>query len=121
MIKGGHVISAWPPHLSERGRAGRLALERTAAKQGVDFRMVAKIIDGKAVAAAEREDCKRRVAQLKQAGGRAPGLAVIMVGDNAASAVYVRNKIRACQDVGIRSEQLFYPATVTQSEICDKI
>jgi len=83
--------------------------------------MVAKIIDGKAVAAAEREDCKRRVARLRQAGGRAPGLAVIMVGDNPASAVYVRNKIRACQDVGIRSEQLFYPATVRQSEICDKI
>ena len=83
--------------------------------------MAAKIIDGKAVAAAEREDCKRRVARLKQAGGRSPGLAVIMIGDNPASAVYVRNKIRACQDVGIRSEQLFYPATVTQSEICDKI
>lgn len=83
--------------------------------------MAAKIIDGKAVAAAVREEYKERVNRLKRQTGRAPGLAVIMVGDNPASAVYVRNKINACQDVGIRSERFFYPATVGQEEICDKI
>ncbi len=83
--------------------------------------MPAKIIDGKSIATAVREDCKRRVEQLQSLAGRLPGLAVIMVGNDAASAVYVRNKIRACQDVGIRSERLLYPATVPQSEIIDTI
>lgn len=83
--------------------------------------MSAKIIDGTAVAAAVRQDCKRRVEELKTISGRAPGLAVIMVGNSPASEVYVRNKIRACRDVGIRSEKLLYPATVTQSEIVDTI
>lgn len=83
--------------------------------------MVARIIDGKAIAAFVREECKQRVLRVRELGGRAPGLTVIMVGDNPASAVYVRNKIRACRDVGIRSEQLCYPETVTQEEICETI
>lgn len=83
--------------------------------------MPAKIIDGKAVATVVRQDCLRRVMRLKSEIGRAPGLAVIMVGDNPASEVYVRNKIRACQDVGIRSEKLLYPADITQSEVIETI
>lgn len=83
--------------------------------------MAAKIIDGKAIAAAVRRDCKKHVERMMDASGRAPGLAVIMVGDNPASVVYVRNKMRACQDVGIRSEKLLFPDTVSQSEVVDTI
>jgi len=64
--------------------------------------MTAKIIDGLAISAAIREELKLRVAALTEAGLR-PGLAVVMVGSNPASAVYVRNKVRACDQVGIRS------------------
>ncbi len=72
---------------------------------------LAKIIDGKAVAAEIRAECKVRVAALKQQGVE-PGLAVILVGSDPASALYVRNKIRACADVGIRSVKYDFPATV---------
>ena len=61
-----------------------------------------KVIDGVAVSASIRAELKLRTAQLASQGVR-PGLAVIMVGSNPASAVYVRNKIRACDEVGIRS------------------
>src|SRR5690349_10944531 len=72
---------------------------------------LAKIIDGKAVAAEIRAECKARVAALKEQRIR-PGLAVILVGSDPASAVYVRNKIRACADVGIRSIKYDFPETV---------
>ena len=65
--------------------------------------MTAKIIDGKEIARLVRTDWKIRVDKLR-AAGVTPGLAVIMVGENAASKVYVRNKVRACQDIGIHSE-----------------
>ncbi len=64
--------------------------------------MTAKIIDGVAVSASIRKELKTRVDALKQRGV-APGLAVVVAGDDPASAVYVRNKIRACAEVGIRS------------------
>ena len=83
--------------------------------------MPAKIIDGKSVAVAVRQDCKRRVDRIRRLAGRAPGLAVILVGNNPASEVYVRNKVRACQDVGIRSERLLYPDTVPQAELIETI
>lgn len=83
--------------------------------------MTAKIIDGKSVAQAVRLDCKRRVDTLMQRYGRAPGLAVVMVGDNPASTVYVRNKIRACHDVGIRSERIVFPASVSEDEVVGTI
>ena len=61
--------------------------------------MSAQIIDGKAIAKAIREKTKAAAARLR----RAPALAVVMVGENPASAVYVRNKVRACNEVGITS------------------
>jgi methylenetetrahydrofolate dehydrogenase (NADP+)/methenyltetrahydrofolate cyclohydrolase len=64
--------------------------------------MTAKIIDGKAVSAKIRVDLKQRVETLATKGIK-PGLAVVMVGKNPASAIYVRNKMRACEHVGIRS------------------
>jgi methylenetetrahydrofolate dehydrogenase (NADP+)/methenyltetrahydrofolate cyclohydrolase len=80
----------------------------------------AKIIDGNAVAASIRAECKQRVANLA-ARGVQPGLAVILVGDNPASAVYVRNKVRACSEVGIRSVRYDYPADVPQETVLSTI
>jgi methylenetetrahydrofolate dehydrogenase (NADP+)/methenyltetrahydrofolate cyclohydrolase len=62
-----------------------------------------QILDGKAVAQARRTKLKDRVEKLRTALGRAPGLAVILVGDDPASQVYVSNKIKACAEVGIES------------------
>jgi methylenetetrahydrofolate dehydrogenase (NADP+)/methenyltetrahydrofolate cyclohydrolase len=78
--------------------------------------MSAKIIDGKALAAQVRAAVKSKVAALAQRGIR-PGLAVVLAGDDPASKVYVRNKTRACEEVGLRSQQIDYPATVTQEEL----
>ena len=64
--------------------------------------MVAKIIDGNAVARQVRQECKQETEALK-AQGVVPGLAVIIVGDNPASKVYVANKVRACTEVGLAS------------------
>ena len=65
--------------------------------------MSARNIDGKAIAQQLRGEVKQRVAATVARGRRAPGLAVVMVGDNPASQVYVRNKRKACAEVGIRS------------------
>lgn len=82
--------------------------------------MNAKIIDGLGVARELREAIRARVATL--AGqGITPGLAVILVGGNPASKLYVRNKLRACTDVAIRTQVVGLPETVTQSEILDQI
>jgi len=82
--------------------------------------MSAKIIDGKDIARRVRDDWRIRVDKLK-AAGLTPGLAVIMLGDNAASQVYVRNKIKACHDIGILSEAHLLPATASQAEVLQLI
>jgi len=82
--------------------------------------MVAKIIDGKALARLVREECKVRAGQLIAAGCR-PGLAVLMVGSDPASRVYVNNKVRACTEVGVKSTLLEFPAEVTEQEVLIKI
>jgi methylenetetrahydrofolate dehydrogenase (NADP+) / methenyltetrahydrofolate cyclohydrolase len=61
------------------------------------------VIDGKAVAATVREEVAREVEEFRAAHGGVPGLATVLVGDDPASHVYVGNKIRACEEVGIRS------------------
>jgi len=82
--------------------------------------MTAKIIDGVAVSAEIRADLKTRIAGL--AGkGITPGLAVIMVGENPASKVYVRNKMKACADVGIKSFQFDFPKDVPQQTVLETI
>jgi methylenetetrahydrofolate dehydrogenase (NADP+) / methenyltetrahydrofolate cyclohydrolase len=65
--------------------------------------MVAKIIDGKKVAASIRQECRVRVETLRRKTAIVPGLAVVLVGDNPASSLYVANKVRACGEVGIQS------------------
>ena len=83
--------------------------------------MSAKIIDGIAVARKIREECKARVESLKAKCGLTPGLAVILVGENPASALYVRNKIKACAEIGIRSYKFDFPAAVDQSAVIERI
>ena len=83
--------------------------------------MTAKIIDGKAVARNIREECRLRVQRIVAQSGAAPGLAVILVGSDPASRIYVKNKIRACADAGIRSFRFDYPADVKQDEVVGKI
>ncbi len=82
--------------------------------------MVAKIIDGHAVARQVREECRAQV-QALATRGVVPGLAVIMVGDNAASKVYVANKTKACAEVGLKSTVYSFgaetPGSVVEAEI----
>src|SRR2546422_1770653 len=82
--------------------------------------MAARILDGKALAAAVRASVKETVARLAARGVR-PGLAVILAGDNPASAVYVRNKARACEETGVRSEEYRHGAYVTECALLDRI
>jgi methylenetetrahydrofolate dehydrogenase (NADP+) / methenyltetrahydrofolate cyclohydrolase len=78
--------------------------------------MSAIIIDGKTIALEVRKSWKARVDQLKQRG-ILPGLAVIIVGNNPASQVYVRNKIKACHEVGIHSELIDMPEDVSEAQL----
>lgn len=82
--------------------------------------MSAQIIDGKALAARLREELKPRIATLT-ARGHQPGLAVILVGDDPASAIYVRNKVKACEDVGIRSYFDRLPADTSEATLLERV
>lgn len=81
---------------------------------------MAKIIDGKAISSAIREEIKIEVASLGEKG-IVPGLAVIIVGNDPASEVYVRNKGRACGEVGIYSEIIALPEQTSERELLAKI
>ena len=72
-----------------------------------------KIIDGKAIAASMRAELKAKIAQLNTV----PGLAVVIVGEDPASQIYVRNKIKACAELGIRSYAYELPKETTQAEL----
>ncbi|RXZ58174.1 bifunctional methylenetetrahydrofolate dehydrogenase/methenyltetrahydrofolate cyclohydrolase FolD [Candidatus Borkfalkia ceftriaxoniphila] len=74
-----------------------------------------KIMDGKALAAKLRAELKEKVAALKE-GGKEIGLAVVLIGDDQASKVYVRNKIKGCEEVGIRSYSFNLPASASQRD-----
>ncbi len=75
------------------------------------------ILDGKAAAATIRAEVAEGVAKLTAAGGRAPGLAAVLVGDNPASQVYVGSKVKASAEVGILSRTLRHPATLREAEL----
>ena len=78
--------------------------------------MAARIIDGKALSKQLRVGFRERVARLKEQGVQ-PGLAVILVGDSAASKVYVGNKIKACEECGVRSLHIALPADASEAEV----
>ncbi|MGB3533115.1 MAG: bifunctional methylenetetrahydrofolate dehydrogenase/methenyltetrahydrofolate cyclohydrolase FolD [Microcoleaceae cyanobacterium] len=82
---------------------------------------MAKLLDGKASAKQIQNQLSEQVCAVKTSFGRPPGLAVLMVGDNPASAVYVRNKERACQRVGIASFGQHFPADATQTQLTEMI
>ncbi|GAU07950.1 bifunctional methylenetetrahydrofolate dehydrogenase/methenyltetrahydrofolate cyclohydrolase FolD [Desulfoplanes formicivorans] len=75
------------------------------------------LLDGKATAAAIRKELGEKVGILKSTTGKVPGLAVILAGEDPASAVYVRNKERACAEAGIVSKGYKLPASTTQEEL----
>lgn len=79
------------------------------------------VIDGKALAARMRAEIKERVAAFKAERGREIGLAVVLVGEDSASQVYVRNKIKACEEVGIQSYSYHLPADATQNQVCELV
>jgi len=78
---------------------------------------VAEIIDGKKISAEIREELKAKVAEMQSKYGNVPGLAVVLVGDDPASAVYVRMKGKGCEEIGIRSFQYILPETTTEDEL----
>ena len=78
--------------------------------------MAEKIIDGNAIAASIRAGLKERISEM----GRAPGLAVILVGGRRDSATYVRMKKKACAEVGITSFGIDYSTEATEQEILEK-
>ncbi|KXT91520.1 Methylenetetrahydrofolate dehydrogenase (NADP+) / Methenyltetrahydrofolate cyclohydrolase [Streptococcus oralis] len=82
---------------------------------------MAQIIDGKALAAKLQGQLTEKTAKLKEETGLVPGLVVILVGDNPASQVYVRNKERSALAAGFRSEVVRVPETITQAELLDLI
>jgi len=82
--------------------------------------MPATLIDGKSLAAAIRASLKNRIDALALRGTR-PGLAAILAGDDAASRVYVRNKARACEETGLRSEVHEFPGDVSESALLERI
>ena len=79
--------------------------------------MTAALIDGKAAAAALREKVAVEVARFREATGRAPGLAVVLVGEDPASAVYVRSKGKATREAGMESFEHKLPATTSQDDL----
>jgi methylenetetrahydrofolate dehydrogenase (NADP+)/methenyltetrahydrofolate cyclohydrolase len=83
----------------------------------MEWKMTAKIIDGKAIAAEIRQEIAKGVEELVAAGGPRPGLAAVLVGDNPASQTYVRMKRKACEELGIESFGYELPADASQAEV----
>lgn len=85
------------------------------------FRKMAELISGKDISAKVKEEIKSKVDCLKKEGKRVPGLAVILVGENPASQVYVRNKTRACEKAGFHHRQIDLPGSTSELELIGKI
>ena len=77
----------------------------------------ARRLDGKAVAEAIRESLKPRIARFRSAAGRPPGLGILLAGDDGGSEIYVRNKVRACEELGIRADLRRLPVDAALDEV----
>jgi methylenetetrahydrofolate dehydrogenase (NADP+)/methenyltetrahydrofolate cyclohydrolase len=99
--------------------AGHFKMSQTNTQQR--NLMSAQIIDGKAISAGLRERLRKKVDLLKQAGKRVPGLAVILIGDDPASSIYVRHKRRDCKQVGFKSETCKLDSDVTLEALLEII
>src|SRR3954464_9860853 len=107
----------WDPIVCCGGR-GKLNREKRSSAR-LRAPMAARILDGKSLAAQIRGAVKREVESLSQRGIR-PGLAVIVAGEGPASRVYVRNKVRACEETGVRSQLFELPANVSEEALIDR-
>jgi methylenetetrahydrofolate dehydrogenase (NADP+) / methenyltetrahydrofolate cyclohydrolase len=83
--------------------------------------MSARVIDGKAVSAAVRERVAGEVTAFEKEAGRVPALATVIVGEDPASQVYIRNKHRACEEVGMRSVHHALPAETTENQLLELV
>ena len=83
--------------------------------------MTARILEGKEFSARIKEEARAAVEQLKSEHGVTPGLAVVIVGENPASKVYVRNKHKTCEELGIRSEVVELPEDATKDQLLETI
>ena len=79
------------------------------------------LIDGKKIAAELREELRQEVVELKAKHNKVPGLTVILIGDMAPSQIYVRNKEKSANEVGLKSEVIRYPEAVEEKTVLDKI
>ena len=79
------------------------------------------LIDGKKIAAELREELRQEVVELKAKHNKVPGLTVILIGDMAPSQIYVRNKEKSANEVGLKSEVIRYPDTVEEKTVLEKI
>ena len=79
------------------------------------------LIDGKKIAAELREELKKEVFELKSKYNKVPGLTVILIGEDAPSQIYVRNKEKSANEVGLKSEVIKYPDSVEEKTVLNKI
>ena len=79
------------------------------------------LIDGKKIASELREDLKKEVSELKKKFNKVPGLTVILIGDLTPSQIYVRNKEKSANEVGLKSEVVKYPDNVEEKTVLNKI
>ena len=79
------------------------------------------IIDGKKTAAELREELKKKIAKLRSTHNAVPGLTVILVGEDAPSKIYVKNKEKFAKEVGMNSEVIRYPSDLQEKELLNKI
>lgn len=98
-----------------------MGLSNVHGVPGLGRRRQARLIDGKAIAAAEREAVAAGVARFARERGRAPGLATVLVGDDPASAVYVGAKIKACEEVGMDGVHRHLPADAPAARVLETI
>jgi len=94
---------------------------RRQVSRGNTSNMTAKLIDGKAIAAEMQQDIAAKIKQLQGSYSVTPGLAVVIIGEDPASQVYVRNKRNACEAIGIRSRGYDLPDSTTQAELLSLI
>ena len=83
--------------------------------------MTAEIIDGKAIAKEIKAEVRKETDQFTSMRGRAPSLSVILAGDNPASEIYVRNKVKSCKKAGITSSTIDLPSSVEEKELLEEI
>lgn len=109
-------------NLTARHASDKIApFPRFNTTQWISSLMAAKIIDGKTIAQQVRLEVAEKVKQRLAAGKRAPGLAVVLVGENPASQIYVTSKRRACEEVGFLSRSYDLPATTREAELLELI